>query len=113
MTLQLPDAFSALHPFVDRWALATENERSRVRWASSPEHYRAFYEAALPLMPAILAHLDQYQINALPEPEQRLFWLALAFAEASPHVEMYKGAAQVPNSFDASRFLAAHGDQPD
>lgn len=106
---QLPEQFSTLEPFVSSWALPTEQQRSERRWASSPEEFQAFYDAALPLLDDILVYLDQYTLGEIPADALPLYHLAIVFAEASPHVEMYKGAAQVPFSFHASRFIASHG----
>ena len=106
----LPSAFAALEPFVDDWALPTEDARSVRRWASSPDDFRAFYDAMQPRMEEVLAHLDQYPIDAMPDEARPLFRLGLAFAEMAAHVELYKCANKVPNSFDQSRFIAAHGD---
>ena len=105
----LPKQFSSLEPFVPLWAFATENERSAKRWVSSPAEYKEFYNAAMPQIEAIMAHLDSFPLDAMPAPEKTLFHLALAFAEAAPHVEMYKAAAEVPNSFAAHRFTADFG----
>jgi hypothetical protein len=106
---KLPPQFADLERFVALWAFASENERSAKRWVSSPKDYKDFYEATLPEMPAILKHLDSFPLDALPAPQKALYYLALAFAEAAPHPEMYKGASEVPNSFLASRFTADFG----
>ena len=106
---KLPEQFAPLEPFVSVWALPTEQQRSERRWASSPEEFQSFYDAVLPLLDDLLAYLDQFTLGEMPEQALPLYHLAIAFAEASPHVEMYKGAAQVPFSFHASRFAATHG----
>ena len=109
----LPQAFSSIESFVSEWAHATELERSKKRWAASPEEYQAFYDAVFPLLDDILTYLDQFQLGNMPEEALSLFHLALAYSEAAPHVELYKCSNHVPNSFDASRFVAAHGDEVD
>lgn len=109
----LPAQFAALEPFVAHWAQPTEDARSQRRWTATPAEFQAFYDAALPHIEAILALLDQYPFGAVPPELRPLYHLALAFAEASPHVELYKGDSQVPYSFDPSRFVATHGAQPD
>jgi hypothetical protein len=109
----LPEQFAALEPFVHDWAHATENARSERRWGSSPESFQAFYDAVLPQLDAILAYFADFEPGAIPEHALPLYHLAIAFAEAAPHVEMYKGSAEVPKSFEARRFVAAHGNQPD
>jgi hypothetical protein len=57
-----------------------------------------------------MAHVDKYQLGAMPPAEARLLHLLLAFAESSLHVELYKGDNQVPISFENSRLKAHHGD---
>jgi hypothetical protein len=105
----LPAAFRELEIFVPLWAFASENQRSEKRWRSSPGDFEAFYKTMLPRIEEILAYLDKYPIDAIPVEAKPLYHLATAFAEAAPHVEMYKSQAEVPNSFDARRFVAAHG----
>lgn len=105
----LPAPFRDLDVFVPLWAFPTEQERSEKRWRSSPGDFEAFYNAMLPRIEAVMAYLDKYPLDAQPVEAKPLYRLAIAFAEASPHVEMYKSQSEVPNSFDAQRFVAAHG----
>ena len=49
----------------------------------------------------------------VPEPALPLYYLALAFAQAAPHNELYDCSNTVPNSFEAYRFVAAHGEVAD
>lgn len=109
----LPEQFSQLESLAESWALPTELRRSARRWTSGPDDYRLFYEAMLPVLDGILDYLDQYQPDAIPEPAVPLYHLALAFAEAAPHNELYDCSNTVPNSFDAHRFVAAHGEIED
>jgi hypothetical protein len=107
------EKFAVLAPFMADWALPTEQLRSERRWASSPEEFQAFYDATLPLLDELLAYFDKFKVGEVPEDVLPLYHLTLAFAEASPHVEMYQGSAEVPFSFSASRFVAAHADDVD
>ena len=109
----LPENFSDLEPLVPVWALPTENERSQKRWNSRPEDFQEIYDAMLGRIDDIMDYLDGKGFDNFNDNSRRLYHLALAFAEASPHVEMYKGSSEVPNSFDAERFVAAHGDIAD
>jgi hypothetical protein len=110
---RLPSQFSELEPFVDDWAHATENARSEQRWRSEPERFQAFYDAMLARLDELLEYFSAYETGAIPDEALPLYRLTIAFAEAAPHVEMYKGSAEVPNSFEARRFAAAHGKQED
>lgn len=109
----LPEQFSSLEPFAGVWAFPTELQRSQQRWVATAEEYREFYETMLPLLDEVLVYLDQYQPGATPESVLPLYHLALAFAEAAPHNELYDCSNTVPNSFDAHRFVAAHGETLD
>lgn len=109
----LPAKYAELEKFVPIWALPTENARSERRWTSSPQEFQSFYDALLPRLDEILADLDRYPVDKVPEEAKALYYLVLAFAEAAPHVEMYGGSAEVPNSFDARRVVARHGNVPD
>jgi len=110
---RLPRQFQALEPFASDWALATELQRSRRRWTATPAEFRAFHDAMLSHLDEVLDYLDHHSSGTMPAAAQNLYHLALAFAEAAPHVELYDGANEVPNSFPASRFIAAHGEAPD
>jgi hypothetical protein len=112
-TNRLPGQFNELERFVNEWAFDTENKRTGKRWASTSEQFQTFYDAMVPRIEEILAYLDGFPIDDLPEDVLPLFHLALALAEVAPHVEFYKGAAKVPHSFDASRMIATRGDAPD
>jgi len=107
---RLPDDFADLAPFL-HWALPTPDQRYNHRRAASREELRAFYDAMLPRIEAILTLVDDYPLGALPEELRPLYRLALSLAEVAPHIELYGGAPGVPYAFEETRFLAAHGDQ--
>jgi hypothetical protein len=109
----LPVKFETLEPFVNLWALETELQRSQTRWSASEQEYQDFYNAMMPVLDEVLEYIDQYELGKIPDETLSLYHLALAFAEAAPHNELYECANQVPNSFTASRFIAAHGDIKD
>ena len=110
---RLPVQFQDLEAYVEEWALASENERTRKRWASTADDFRTVYDAMVPRIEEILIYLDRLPVDDLPADAATLFHLALALAEMAPHVEFYHGAAKVPHSFDAQRMLATRGDAPD
>ena len=112
MSASLTD-FQDLTPYLSKWALPSEAERSAVRWRASPEEFRAFYDALLPRLDELLACLDEFALGSLSEEAIPWYYLALAFAEVAPHCELYNDDNKVPNSFDAKRFIAAHGTNPD
>ncbi len=100
---RLPKEFAALAPFVASWALASEADRNAKRLASSFEDIRDFYDAVLRHLDAIAEHLQGFELGTLPDPERRLFHLALSFMEVAPAVEIH-GAPDVPDAIEAERF---------
>lgn len=110
-TVLLPAGFEQLVPLAETWARATENERSQIRWASAAADFAHFYEAMMPRLPEILEYLSHLPLDGMDDSQTKLFCLAAAFAEASPHHELYAGSPDVPFSFSARRFVPGHGDQ--
>ena len=72
------------------------------RQSSTIEELRRFYDAALPMGEAALAHLRQFQLGELDAPSERLLKLMLALAEVAPAVEWYKDP-KVYDGFEVSR----------
>ena len=98
----LPAPFHDLAPF-SGWALAKESERTGKRLASTMEEIRAFYDAMLPRLEAIVQYLNQFPLDRLPEDAQQLFYLTLSLVEVASAVELY-GQPEVINGLDPSRF---------
>jgi len=107
---KLPEAFADLTRLAAHWAKPTEYQCSRRRWSASKEDFEILYDAIMPRLDAILSYMKSLPVKPIGEADRNLYWLACAFAEASPHHELYEGSAQVPHSFVAERFVAAHGD---
>lgn len=107
---RLPEGFADLEPWLAEWSRATQNERWDKRLRSTPDELRAFYDALLPRLPAILDHVDQFPLGQLPPSSAELFHLALMHAEIAPNVELYDASPNVPFSFEERRFIAVHGD---
>ncbi|MEA3219131.1 hypothetical protein [Immundisolibacter sp.] len=103
MAHPLPAAFADLQSFADRYALDTERERHAERLKGPFEDLKALYDAVLPRLDAIHAHLKQYPWPDLPSAEQSLLNLALALMEVSLAVESH-GQPTVPFGFDHTRF---------
>ena len=106
----LPAEFADLAPFID-WALPTADERQTRRRTASREGIRAFYDAILPRIEAILETVDRHKLGNLPAELHPLYHMALSLAEVAPHIELYGGAPGVPYAFDEARFVAVHGGQ--
>ena len=103
MSGQLPGGFAELEAFVEQWDLITERERHTTRLTAPIEQSNALYDALLPQIEPIAEYLADFDINALPAPEQSLLNLALSFMEVSLTVECLKSPT-VPGGFAYERF---------
>lgn len=102
----LPEQFRELEQW-KAWSLATEQERSDRRQASTMEDIKAFYAAMLARMEEVLPYLDQFSVDALPEDATRLFYLMLSLAEVAPAVEQF-GQPSVVDGYDVKRVVMQH-----
>ena len=99
----LPEAFEDLAPFVD-WALEPERARTGKKVAASMEDIRAFYDAVIPRLDAMIDHLEEFSGGDMPAPERRLFLMALSLIEVASLVEHYKGR-EVIEACDPRRYV--------
>lgn len=100
----LPPEFAALEPYA-HWALATETARNHHRDESSAAEIDAFAAAMLARFDEIVARLNEFPLDAMPEQWQPLYWMLLSLAEVAPAVEFYHGP-RVPDGYDTRRFVA-------
>ena len=100
MTPVLPAEFADLEPFSD-WCLPTESGRYAKRLASSMDELQAFYDAAFPRLEEMLAYLDSFELDSLPDDAGRLLLLAYSLVNVSFPVEVWR-QARVPDSGAAS-----------
>jgi hypothetical protein len=96
MTTSLPDQFADLEPFT-AWCLPSEAERYAKRLSSSMDEMQTFYDAAFPRFEAILAHLDGFDLDALPPAELNLLHLSYSLVNVSFPVEVWS-QPRVPDS---------------
>jgi len=101
---KLPEAFSALQPYVDDWALTSERERFVKLHSVGIEQLRAFYEAMLPRLQAVLDHLNRFSIRELPEEERTLFDLAMTFAETAHPIDLKWQDVDFPAAYPWQKF---------
>lgn len=100
MTDVLPPPFADLERFA-AWCLPTEAERYAKRLASPMDELQAFYDAAFPRLEEILAYLDSFDLDALPDDAGRLLLLTYSLINVSFPVEVWR-QARVPDSGAAS-----------
>jgi len=102
----LPEGFHELAGLVGDWVLDTREARRDKREASSIEDIKAYYQIVSPKFKGIAGHLDKFPLNTLPEPEERLFKLAMMFVEVAMAVEFH-GQPSVPGGFPSHRWIIA------
>lgn len=105
-TLTLPDGFTDLQGLVSDWALPTEALRYRKRLTTPMNELQAYYDALLPRMEAIMAYLDEKNLDSLEASDAGLLDLALMFMEVSPAIELFF-EPDVPEGFNWTRFHIA------
>lgn len=106
-TPTLPAAFADLERFVPAWTLDGEGPRNAKRLASDMAALRDFYDALLPRLPDIMAHLDAHPVESAPAPERALLLLALMFMEVSPAIELFH-QPDVVDAFPMDRWEILH-----
>ena len=99
MTTRLPAGFEDLERFVPEWTLETEQARFEKLHAVPYPELRAFYEAVLPRLPAMLDHLRTHKLSALPGDAKTLFDLAMTFVETSHPMDLKWGATDFPGAY--------------
>jgi hypothetical protein len=92
----LPAEFADLEPYSD-WCLEFERERYAKRLASTMAELQEFYDAAFRRLEAAMEHLDQYELNALPDDATHLLWLCYSLVNVSFPVEVWR-QPRVPDS---------------
>ena len=84
--------------------LPTSVERNSKRLASSMDEINALYNALLPRLEEILAYLDQFSLEEMPQDALRLLFLTLSLAEVSIGVELFH-EPKVTGGCDPARFV--------
>jgi hypothetical protein len=90
MAIALPEEFSDLQSLVEDWALETRAERFKKRYTSSMEEIQDCYDKMMPKIEAIVAHLNQFPLDEIPEASRPLLYLSLTTIEISRAVELWK-----------------------
>ena len=97
----LPPEFSDLEPFAEPWCLAGEPERYAKRLASTMDEMQAFYNAVFPRAEAIIAYLDKFPLDELPDDARRLLHLMYSLIMVSFPVEIWR-QPYIPDTGTAS-----------
>ena len=93
----LPNEFSDMERFAERWSLATEKERYAERLSSSMQDMQDFYDAFFPRAEAAIAYCDKFPLDDMPEDAQHLLQLVYSLVTVSFCVEAWH-QPHVPDS---------------
>ena len=102
MSSALPAGFEDLESWL-HWSLPTMAERSALRASSNMHDLRAFYDALLPRMGAVLAHLSSLAVGDGDPQNQSLLNLTKSLAEIAPAVELFDEPI-ISYGYDVARF---------
>ncbi len=87
MSALLPEGFTALEAFVEKWSVPGTAARAARRGESTQAEREAFYAAARDLLTPALAQLDSKPLPALDAAEKRLLDMMLSLAHVALAVE--------------------------
>jgi hypothetical protein len=96
----LPEGFAELEPFVVDWARPTRVERYEMRLSKSFDELCDFYDAVAAHAEAAIAHVDELDLQALPEDATRLLHLLYSFILVSYAVNIFH-QPRIPDSGSA------------
>ena len=105
---QLPKQFADLQSFASEWSLATRAERYKKRTSSSMEEIKAFYDAVLPQLDAMVAYLDKHSIKDLAQEEKNLLRMAFSAIEISRSVEVWNSPDNVVHGAYPAERIKVH-----
>jgi len=97
----LPAAFADLEAFAPAWCLATEPERLARRLSSTMAEMQDFYDAIVPRAEEVIAHLDTFSLEGLPEEETNLLHLVYSMIQVSFPIECWRQPS-VPDTGSAT-----------
>ena len=84
----LPEGFSKLSAWVAEWALPSEQARYLKLHAVTFEQLKAFYDAMLPEMDAIMGFLKTQPVEGMGPDAENLYRLAMTFAETAHPLDL-------------------------
>ena len=99
----LPSPFVDLEPFTRQWCLGSQQERHMALMDCSIEGLRPFYQALMGRMDAIIAYLNQFPLDSMPDDAQNLFHLAMTWAETAHPIDLGWKTTDIDDSFPANR----------
>jgi hypothetical protein len=94
---RLPNEFSDLEPFAEKWCLGSEPERFAERLASSMEEMQGFYDAISPRAEDAIVYCDRFALDEMPPDALNLLRLLYSMVMVSFPVECW-GQPRVPDT---------------
>ena len=107
----LPAGFEDLLEFIPDWLGESADARWDIRARHGMAEIQYFYDKMLVRSEAILSHVDQHSLTALPGPTLRLYQLLLALAQAAMAVELHR-MPRAPRSPYPHKIRILRGPQP-
>ena len=95
--MSVPEEFSDLEAYVEKWDLPDYNTRYAARLASSLDELRIFYAAMRERAEDIKSYLDRKSFDRYSEEDRRLARLMFAVSVVGPAVDIYSSPV-VPDS---------------
>ena len=99
----LPEKFSKLSSWVAEWALASEEARYLKLHAVTFDQLKAFYDAMLPEMDAIMQFLKTQPVEGMQTGARNLYHLAMTFAETAHPLDLGWKDTDFPSAFPWER----------
>lgn len=93
----LPDQFSELNDYVERWSNPSMADQYDARLESDMEAMQAFHDAVLPLVLPIKSYLGGKRFEDFTEEDRRLGHLLVAWVPVAEAVEVFR-QPRVPDS---------------
>lgn len=95
----LPAQFEKLSPWVADWALSTEQARYLKLHSVTFAQLKAFYDAMLPEMDAIMLFLTNQPVEGMASDAENLYKLAMTFAETAHPLDLGWKDTDFPSAF--------------
>jgi len=112
-SINLPDGFSALEAFVDRWAGNDTMERLAAREESTMSEIRMFYDTMLGYAEQAAVLINQHPLDKIPDDVALLCKLMLALCHAAVAIEVLNNprvaTAPYPTGVRVVRGLTPYG----
>jgi hypothetical protein len=97
--MNLPNGFAELEPFVSEWALANERDRYLKLHGCTLAQLKAFYDAMLPCMDAVMEFLKSQPPEGMAPAAENLYRLAMTFAETAHPLDLGWKDVDFPSAF--------------